>query len=197
MKRSKQVRGERTKKQILNTALKLFSEKGYDHVTVDEIVKESNSSKGSFYFHFESKHNIILEKFKEIDHYYSEYYNAFPKDLSAPEKIILFVNKQMSYIQSELGLDLMRVIYSNALMPGQNKYFIDQDRPLFTIIESIIEEGQQKGEIKTTSSVEELKFIVVQGLMGAIYHWCMNTGSYDLQEVSEKFFVVIVDGLKT
>ena len=37
----KQQRGEVTKKKILEVALKLFSEKGFNKVTVDEIVKKS------------------------------------------------------------------------------------------------------------------------------------------------------------
>lgn len=197
MKRPKQLRGERTRTQILHTALKLFSDKGYDNVTVDEIVKASNSSKGSFYFHFGSKHSILMEKFKEIDEYYIEVYKNIPEELPAPDKLMVFVNKQMGYIENELGLDLMKIIYSNALKPGQNSYFVDQNRPLVKIIESIMEEGQQNNEITRNLPVERLKFITMQGLMGAIYHWCMNNGAYSLREKSEAFFQAIVGGIKT
>ena len=44
----KQRRGEETKKKILEVALNLFAEKGFNKVTVDEIVKKSATSKGSF-----------------------------------------------------------------------------------------------------------------------------------------------------
>lgn len=46
--RKKQLRGEKTREKILKISLKLFSEKGYDKVTVDEIVKKAAHQKGHF-----------------------------------------------------------------------------------------------------------------------------------------------------
>lgn len=195
-KRGKQARGIKTKQSILNTALTLFSEKGYDNVTVDEITEKSNSSKGSFYFHFGSKHNILLEKFTEIDNYYLKFYQNFPSAISASEQILLFIQKQMEYIQNELGKDLMKLIYSHALLPNHNEYFVNQERLLFQIIGDIIEEGQQSGEITRTLSIDQIKYMMMQGMMGAIYHWCMSSEYYDLQEKSADLFLTIVTGLK-
>ena len=42
-----------TKKKIVSAAWKLFYEQGYDNTTVDDIVEESGTSKGSFYHYFE------------------------------------------------------------------------------------------------------------------------------------------------
>jgi AcrR family transcriptional regulator len=46
-------------KEILQTALKLFLEKGFKNVTVREIVEESHSSMGNLYFHFKNKMEIL------------------------------------------------------------------------------------------------------------------------------------------
>ncbi|AMM92793.1 hypothetical protein UP17_09855 [Peribacillus simplex] len=46
--RKKQHRGEKTREEILKISLKIFSEKGYDKVTVDEIVKKASRQKGHF-----------------------------------------------------------------------------------------------------------------------------------------------------
>ena len=51
----KSVGAQKTKQRILKVAFKLFAEKGYKHVTVDEIIKKARSSKGAFYNHFPSK----------------------------------------------------------------------------------------------------------------------------------------------
>ena len=51
---------EHTRQRILNAATEIFSEKGYHGTAVDDIVKASNSSKGSFYFHFPSKQEIFF-----------------------------------------------------------------------------------------------------------------------------------------
>ena len=49
---------EATRQRILDAASEVFSEKGYHDAAVDDIVKASNSSKGSFYFHFPSLFEI-------------------------------------------------------------------------------------------------------------------------------------------
>mgnify|MGYP001661463773 CR=1 FL=1 len=49
-----------TKKKIVSAAWKLFYEQGYDNTTVDDIVEESGTSKGSFYHYFEGKGNFNL-----------------------------------------------------------------------------------------------------------------------------------------
>ena len=44
----------------MEAAETVFSKKGYYESAVDEIVKQSNTSKGSIYFHFPSKESLFL-----------------------------------------------------------------------------------------------------------------------------------------
>ena len=48
-----------TKAEIIKTALRLFSQKGYYAVTVNDIIKEVNITRPTFYQHFKNKENII------------------------------------------------------------------------------------------------------------------------------------------
>ena len=51
---------EATRQRILDAAEEVFSEKGYHGAAVDDIVRTSQTSKGSFYFHFPSKQEIFF-----------------------------------------------------------------------------------------------------------------------------------------
>lgn len=54
-----------TKRRIFNTAVKLFSDKGYDNASVEEITAIAGVAKGSLYYHFAKKEDIfdmILEE---------------------------------------------------------------------------------------------------------------------------------------
>ncbi len=53
------LKGELKKKKILETAEKLFFEKGYSGSTVDDLLGILQCSKGSLYHHFESKQQIL------------------------------------------------------------------------------------------------------------------------------------------
>jgi AcrR family transcriptional regulator len=55
-----------TRNKILNAAVKVFSNKGYHEARVDEIVEESDTSKGAVYFHFPSKQRIFLAIVEEF-----------------------------------------------------------------------------------------------------------------------------------
>ena len=47
--------GAPTRERILDTAERLVIENGFAATTVDQVIAESGTSKGSFFHHFESK----------------------------------------------------------------------------------------------------------------------------------------------
>ena len=51
---------EETRKRILESAAKVFAAKGFHNAAVDDIVKDSGTSKGAVYFYFDSKEQIFL-----------------------------------------------------------------------------------------------------------------------------------------
>jgi AcrR family transcriptional regulator len=55
-----QQRSEETRARIMESAIKLFSNRGYNTASVDDICAEAGTSKGAFYHHFESKQALFL-----------------------------------------------------------------------------------------------------------------------------------------
>lgn len=56
-----QARKEETRRRIIETASRLFLEKGVEGVGVDEIMRESGLTHGGFYVHFANKEALISE----------------------------------------------------------------------------------------------------------------------------------------
>ena len=48
-----------TKSRIVDAAWHLFYRQGYDDTTIDDIIEESGTSKGSFYHYFEGKDALL------------------------------------------------------------------------------------------------------------------------------------------
>ena len=48
-----------TKGKIVSAAWKLFYQQGYDDTTIEEIVEESGTSRGSFYHYFDGKDALL------------------------------------------------------------------------------------------------------------------------------------------
>lgn len=57
------VKGQReeTRRRIVETAARLFQDKGVDRVGVDEIMSASGLTHGGFYVHFKNKQQLIAE----------------------------------------------------------------------------------------------------------------------------------------
>lgn len=58
-----------TRARILEAAARVFAQKGYHETRMDDIVSESNTSKGSLYFHFPNKQEIffgLIETFTDL-----------------------------------------------------------------------------------------------------------------------------------
>jgi AcrR family transcriptional regulator len=60
-----QERSRRTRRALVDAALALWTERGFDdgidETTVEEIVRAAGVTKGTFYFHFAHKEDILLE----------------------------------------------------------------------------------------------------------------------------------------
>jgi AcrR family transcriptional regulator len=52
--------GEDTRALLLEAAAKLIAERGYRGTTVNDMVARAGLSKGTFYWHFKSKHDLLL-----------------------------------------------------------------------------------------------------------------------------------------
>jgi len=52
---------EATREHIYVQAMALFDERGYEHVNIDDIVQRCRVARGTFYFHFPRKDDVLLE----------------------------------------------------------------------------------------------------------------------------------------
>lgn len=60
-----QQRSEETRAQILQAAGTCFAQQGYDATSVSKICRAAGVSKGAFYHHFPSKHDLFVELMKQ------------------------------------------------------------------------------------------------------------------------------------
>jgi AcrR family transcriptional regulator len=80
--KTKSRKGEQTRAQILDTALRLFRERGYDDTTMRGIAEEAGVAVGNAYYYFRSKEHLI-QAFYERTH--QEHMEA-SRELLAREK---------------------------------------------------------------------------------------------------------------
>lgn len=185
-KRQKQA--QETKKAIFNSAIKLFNQKGFNAVTVEEIAQDAGTAKGSFYTYFNTKSDIIIEEFGTIDEYYRKYERNLRRYSTAREKLIAFTRAQMRYVRDQVGLDMIKILYSNNLTEAStDKVLINPERYLNYLIKSIIEEGQAAGEFRTDRSAQELAILFNRAHRSVFLDWGISNDAFDLVKVGVEF----------
>jgi len=93
----KLTKGNKTKKLLYDSAMMLFKEKGYNNVSVDEIVKKAGTAKGTFYIYYDTKAKIIMELIREYDDYYNEIIKKMDKTLTSDEKLDIIVEESFCF----------------------------------------------------------------------------------------------------
>ena len=86
----KRLSKEKRRKQIKEIALKLFVDKGYSKITMEEIVQAVGISKGGMYHHFSNKEEIFLELLRDGDEYRKDIVQKSMREnlLSRRDKIV-------------------------------------------------------------------------------------------------------------
>lgn len=54
-------KGEKRKQELLQIAYRMFISRGYENTSVDEIIEEAGIAKGTFYYYFETKEQLLEE----------------------------------------------------------------------------------------------------------------------------------------
>lgn len=185
-----------TKSKIVSAAWKLFYERGYDNTTVDDIVFESGTSKGSFYHYFEGKDALLSSLSFLFDEKYEELMGESDPNADRFE-VLLYLNRVLfTLIENTVSLELMARLFSTQLTTKGERHLLDRSRTYYRVLRQLIGEGQERGEISREMTVNEaVKYYAVceRALM---YDWCICGGEYSLRDYAEKIMPMLLAKLR-
>lgn len=171
-----------TKGKIVSTAWKLFYEQGYDDTTVDDIIRESGTSKGSFYHYFDSKDALL----GSLAYLFDEKYEELEDKISTMEnsiEILIFLNRQLfEMIENTVDLELIKRLYSTQLLTKSEKQLLDHNRVYYKLLRKIVLSGQEKGYITPGLSANDIVKYYAFCERAIIYDWCLCNGDYSLSD---------------
>jgi AcrR family transcriptional regulator len=179
-----------TKDRIYSAAIDLMDSKGFENITIADISKKAGVSVGAFYHYFTSKNDILAEIFHKADEYFSKQVISELKMESIPEKIVGYFDHYARFNVSS-GVELTQQLFNPKI-----KFFIKKDRPMLTILEDLIQEGQERNEIRADEDPEELSRFLFVMARGIVFEWSLYDGSYDLEVIMHKYIESLVSTLK-
>lgn len=155
---------QKTKQEILEAAMRLFSERGLENVNIEDVVKEVGVTRGAFYHYFKSREELIagvMYKSFECD---NTYLLADQQEgLNALEKLH-FVIKQNLRPRLEISDGMrrqMRKLGSNPVVFKNEIMF--QVNVMSAYIEKLLIEGNKDGSIHVAfpKQVSQIALLIV------------------------------------
>ena len=169
-----------TKGRIISAAWKLFYEQGYEDTTVEDIVFESETSKGSFYHYFDGKDALLGTLAYVFDEKYEQLMEIMDPKLDAMEKLIYLNHELFAMIDGGVSMDLLARLLSTQLLARGEKHLLDRNRTYFKLLRQIITEGQKAGQLRTDRTVNEILRAYAMWERALMYDWCLAGGEYSL-----------------
>ena len=185
-----------TKGRIIAAAWKLFYEQGYDDTTVEDIIFESQTSKGSFYHYFEGKDALLSSLSYLFDEKYEELIAEIDPELNSFDKLMLLNQELFGMIENQVSLDLLSRLFSSQLVTRGERHLLDHNRAYYRILRQIIIEGQRRGDLRSDLSVNEISKLYALCERGIMYDWCICNGDYSIRQYARTVLPAFLDHVR-
>ncbi|MBR5112772.1 MAG: TetR/AcrR family transcriptional regulator [Clostridia bacterium] len=185
-----------TRMKIVNAAWALFYKYGYDNTTVEDIVYESRTSRGSFYHYFKSKDELLSTLSSVFDSKYEELEPAVSGFDTAMEKLLYLNRELFRHIENSVSLDLLARLYSSQLISSGDRNLLDHNRTYYKLLRAIVIEGKENGEFADELSVNEIVRAYAMCERALISDWCLSNGDYSLSREAETLLPRLLEGFK-
>ncbi len=186
------------KNQILDAATKVFVRQGFQHARMDDIVEESGLSKGTLYWYFKSKEDIInaiLHRLftGDIEHLES----LLQAGGTASERLMQLTGDRVRGLQRMSSLvPIIFEFYAVAVHQQWVKQFINEYFQHFrTLLEELIQQGIDSGEFHQVNARNTaISFASLYD--GLTLHWMIDPQSVQWEVLSENAVPLLLEGLK-
>lgn len=163
------TKGKRSKQKIIDAALTIFNEKGYQSTTIQDICKIANIAVGTFYHHFISKEALLMAMSDEINTSLLNFYDLVEKTSyqQAILKVLNFHIESYAYY----GPELIANMYRGVCFSETNAYELSESAHV-----QILYDAFSKGQYENQFSKEYSLDFLVESVVGIFFLdgmlWC-------------------------
>lgn len=177
---------KKTEEQILQSALTLMREQGYDKVSVRDICAHAGITTGAFYHHYPSKEALLINGVGALDFYMEQALATRPPEPPV-ERLRFILTSYADFMERESG-ELTGQYYLIRLSNSQAGSRLDPNRYIERVMVDCFEEAKIRGEYKTNRSTKWAAAFCYRHFRGLVLDWVLAGYSYSLRERMEEDF---------
>ncbi len=184
------------KQKIVQASITLFEKQGFTETSIQDIVDSLNVTKGTFYYYFNSKEELLRDIHLEYISYVLDEQEKIigDADLSAKEKLRNIVTMLVTSIESQ---GFMARIFFREMRNLSRKHIeeiIPRREKFLANLQQLIKTGIESGEFKKELDPD----IIALGVLGMTnwsYQWFKPEGKLSDMEVASIFVDMILNGI--
>ncbi len=191
------------KDRIIHESLRLFSLKGFVGTSIEDILRQANTSKGGFYNHFKSKDDLFLGVMKEAQRLWRDRVLQGIDRLDSPsDKLrLLLTNYGNNYLKDPENIPGGCVFLTLSVeLCNQNPEHADRINSGFVALKGMIHrflhEAQRLKEIGEEVDTEQAAEVLFAGILGTSVIHAVNK-SEKLLDQSIEAMVSYLQGMRT
>ncbi|MFA7172049.1 MAG: TetR family transcriptional regulator [Kiritimatiellia bacterium] len=183
MARRTKAEAAKTRQKILKAARDLFSKKGYDRTTFEDIAHRINLTKGAVYWHFRSKPELLRQLVvysidqatgdQRIIDFQPGSFEELKNGLKEWMARIVTVPQNRQHVKMLLALD-----WSRPALQGVRAQFKTLDNSVINVTRTALQRMQQCGEIRADVDAHNVAYAIGLSWIG-ILHCQLSAGGKD------------------
>lgn len=152
-------KGEKRKQEILKIAYRLIISKGYEETSIDEIIAEAQIAKGTFYYHFKSKEEMLEALINMMITEQTERAKKILSDpLPIPQKTVAVITSLRPNSEETTIQDALNRKDNIAMHEKINRRIIEEAVP---ILSEVVKEGIAQGILDCDNISERVRMILI------------------------------------
>jgi AcrR family transcriptional regulator len=193
----RQERSLDTRRKLVRAAARLWSEKGYDATTVEEICAAAGVGRTTYYLYFESKERLLVELTLATARGVAADVEEESGTGTLDERLRAFVDglvRRMESVPKSLAALVMRHVAAGAVQPRPPT----DDAVLFDdILADILRDAQRRGEVRADVDPREIGDVLGGTTMDALQRWAGGRDRRKLRDSLQLRIELVLDGVRT
>jgi AcrR family transcriptional regulator len=194
----REAKKKKNKQAILDAAISLFSENGYENTTIEHIAKIAGVGKGTVYSYFQTKKDILKGFCEyELEKIHQELVKRSDQDASILEQMLTIYMTEFHHVTQ--NREFGRLYMRESVFPCDSdvQSNLETDDKYFQILFPILQKGQERGELR-----KDIELLYMTAHFYSLYILIISawyTGRISTEEVEpamELLFSQVLEGLQ-
>ena len=182
--------------RILEAAVKVFAEQGFNQSTISQIAREAGVADGTIYLYFKNKDDILVQFFSYKT---KQVFDLFREEVAqaenAVEKLRNLIRRHLDEFQRDRNMAIVYQAETHQNCRSVEPQIREMAKMYLDIVSEIVEQGQADGSMRKDLYLSLVKRFILGAVDETINHWLHSDGKYDLVSMTDPLIELFIRGI--